>query len=68
MTASGVEVAGNEAAQPLIYCAEAQKAMMLARWGKGDTLHQIGKLFNRLHTFIQILLTATGGIRSCCVF
>ena len=31
--------------RPRIYYTEAQKAMMWDRWSKGDTLHQIGKLF-----------------------
>lgn len=34
------------------------------RWSKGDTLHQIGKLFDRPHTSIHNILAATGGIRS----
>ncbi len=34
-----------------------------ARWSQGDTLHQIGKLFDRPHTSIQNILAATGGIR-----
>jgi IS30 family transposase len=46
-----------------IYYTEAQKAMMSDRWGKGDTLHQIGKLFDQPHTSIQNILAATGGVR-----
>ncbi|SDZ63039.1 transposase, IS30 family, partial [Delftia lacustris] len=49
--------------RPRIYYTEAQKAMMWDRWSKGDTLHQIGKLFDRPHTSIQNILAATGGIR-----
>lgn len=49
--------------RPRIYYTEAQKAMMWDRWSKGDTLTQIGKLFDRPHTSIQNILAATGGIR-----
>src|SRR5256885_210342 len=50
--------------RPRIYYTEVQKAMMWDRWSKGDTLHQIGKLFDRPHPSIQNILAATGGIRS----
>lgn len=49
--------------RPRIYYTEAQKALMWERWKAGDTLHQIGKLFDRGHTSIQNILSATGGIR-----
>lgn len=49
--------------RPRIYYTEVQKAMMWDRWSKGDTLTQIGKLFDRPHTSIQNILAATGGIR-----
>lgn len=49
--------------RPRIYYTETQKALMWDRWSKGDTLHQIGKLFDRPHTSIQNILAATGGIR-----
>ncbi|WP_374005895.1 helix-turn-helix domain-containing protein [Delftia lacustris] len=49
--------------RPRIYYTEAQKGMMWDRWSKGDTLHQIGKLFDRPYTSIHNILTATGGIR-----
>jgi IS30 family transposase len=39
--------------RPRIYYTEAQKAMMWDRWSKGDTLRQLGKLFDRPHTSIQ---------------
>jgi len=29
-----------------IYCADAQKALMWDRWEKGDSLHDIARLFN----------------------
>ncbi|WP_157764946.1 hypothetical protein [Acidovorax delafieldii] len=42
---------------------EAQKALMWDRRKAGDTLHEIGKLFDRSHTSIHTILSATGGIR-----
>ncbi|MNV41214.1 hypothetical protein D3C71_1328430 [compost metagenome] len=49
--------------RPRIYYRETQKAMMWERWKAGDTLHEIGKLFDRPHTSIHTILAATGGIR-----
>ena len=49
--------------RPRIYYTEAQKALMRDRWKAGDTLHEIGKLFDRPHTSIHTILSATGGIR-----
>ncbi|MGB3411601.1 MAG: IS30 family transposase [Microthrixaceae bacterium] len=49
--------------RPRIYYSEAQKALMWDRWKAGDTLHEIGKLFDRPHTSIHTILSATGGIR-----
>ena len=49
--------------RPRIYYTEAQKALMWDRWKAGDTLHEIGKLFDRLHTSIHTILSASGGIR-----
>ena len=46
-----------------IYYSESQKALMWDRWQKGDTLHQIAKLFDRHHTSIRGILAETGGIR-----
>ncbi|RPI73329.1 MAG: IS30 family transposase [Geobacteraceae bacterium] len=45
------------------YYSESQKALMWDRWQKGDTLHQIAKLFDRHHTSIRGILAETGGIR-----
>jgi hypothetical protein len=42
---------------------ESQKALMWDRWQKGDSLHQIAKLFDRYHTSIRGILAETGGIR-----
>ncbi len=46
-----------------IYYSESQKALMWDRWQKGDTLHQIAKLFDRHHASIRGILAETGGIR-----
>lgn len=42
---------------------ETQKALMWERWKKGETLHQIARLFDRPHTSIWQILAASGGIR-----
>lgn len=42
---------------------ESQKALMWDRWQKGDSLHQIARLFDRYHTSIRGILAETGGIR-----
>ena len=44
MTASGGRSVGMKQ-RPRIYYTEAQKALMWDRWKAGDTLHEIGKLF-----------------------
>lgn len=49
--------------RPRICYTEAQKAVMWERWKAGDTLHQIGKLFDRPHTSIHRILAETGGFR-----
>jgi hypothetical protein len=36
---------------------------MWERWKKGDTLHDIGRLFDRGHSSIQRILQDAGGIR-----
>ncbi len=35
--------------RPRIYYTESQRALMWERWQKGDTLHQIARLFDRHH-------------------
>jgi hypothetical protein len=42
---------------------ETQKALMWERWKKGETLHQIARLFDRPHTSIRQVLAETGGFR-----
>jgi IS30 family transposase len=49
--------------RPRIYYSETQKAHMWDRWRKGDTIHQIAKLFDRGHSSIQRILSETGGIQ-----
>jgi IS30 family transposase len=46
-----------------IYYSDKQKDLMWDRWKKGDTLHTIGRLFDRGHSSISHVLSATGGIR-----
>jgi len=49
--------------RPRIYYTAAQKALMWDRWKASGTLHEIGKLFDRPHTSIHTILSATDGIR-----
>jgi IS30 family transposase len=46
-----------------IYYSESQRALIWDRWQKGETLHQIAKLFDRYHSSIQRIVSETGGIR-----
>jgi hypothetical protein len=45
-----------------IYCTEADKALMWDHWQAGDSLHSIGRLFDRHHPSIQGVLARTSGI------
>ena len=49
--------------RPRIYYTEAQKSLMWERWQKGDSMHAIARLFDRGHSSVQGILSATGGIR-----
>ena len=49
--------------RPRIYYTEAQKSLMWDRWQKGDSMHAIARLFDRGHSSVQGILSATGGIR-----
>ncbi len=49
--------------RPRIYYTESQRALMWERWQKGDSLHQIARLFDRNHPSIARILGETGGIR-----
>ncbi|MCC8362634.1 IS30 family transposase [Lysobacter sp. A6] len=42
---------------------DAQKALMWDRWAKGESLHQIARLFDRHHTSVRGVLAESGGIR-----
>ena len=46
-----------------IYYSEAQKAIMWERWQKGESLHDIARLFDRGHSAVAGILSETGGIR-----
>jgi IS30 family transposase len=42
---------------------DSHKALMWDRWRKGESLHQIARLFNRHHSSVRGILAETGGIR-----
>lgn len=42
---------------------DSDKALMWDRWRKGESLHQIARLFDRHHTSVRGILAETGGIR-----
>lgn len=42
---------------------DSDKALMWDRWRRGESLHQIARLFNRHHTSVRGILAETGGIR-----
>lgn len=46
-----------------IYYTQEQRELMWDRWKKGDSLHTIGRLFDRGHSSIAGILSETGGIR-----
>ena len=46
-----------------IYYTEADKALTWDRGQKGDTLHEIARLFDRHHSSVRGILERTGGIR-----
>jgi len=46
-----------------IYYSNHQKSLMWDRWAKGDSLHDIARLFDRGHSSVQRILSETGGIR-----
>ena len=49
--------------RPRIYYTDTDKAMMWDRWQKGDSLHDIARLFDRYHSSVRGILAKTGGIR-----
>lgn len=46
-----------------IYYSVSQRALIWERWQKGETLHQIARLFDRYHSSIRGVVAETGGIR-----
>ncbi len=46
-----------------IYYTQTQKTLMWDRWQRGDTMHDIARLFDRGHSSVQRILTENGGIR-----
>lgn len=49
--------------RPRIRYTEAQRALMWDRWEKGDSMHEIARLFDRSHPAIGRILTLNGGFR-----
>ena len=49
--------------RPRIYYSEGQKAMMWDRRQRGESLHDIARLFDRGHSSVQRILSEAGGIR-----
>lgn len=49
--------------RPRIYYSEAQRATMWERWQRGETLHDIARLFDRGHSSIHRIIAESGGIR-----
>jgi hypothetical protein len=47
--------------RPGIYYSASQ--LIRERWRKGETLHQIARLFDRYHSSIQRIVAESGGIR-----
>ena len=46
-----------------IYYSASQRTLIWERWRKGETIHQIARLFDRYHSSIQRILAESGGIR-----
>ena len=44
------------------YYSASEKALIWERWQKGETLHQIARLFDRYHSSIRSIVAETGGI------
>jgi IS30 family transposase len=51
--------------RPRISYTEAQRALTWDRWQKGESIHDIARLFDRSHPAIQRILTLNGGYASC---
>ena len=46
-----------------IYFTEADRALIWDRWQRGESMHDIARLFDREHSSVQKMLTANGGVR-----
>ena len=46
-----------------IHYTQTQKTLMWDRWLRGDTMHDIARLFDRGHSTVQRILTENGGFR-----
>jgi IS30 family transposase len=51
------------AQRPRIHYTDTQKALMWDRWQRGESLHEIARLFDRHHSAVRRILAETGGIR-----
>ena len=49
--------------KPRIYYTDKQKTLMWDLYKKGESLHTIGKMFDRGHNSVQRILSRSGGIR-----
>ena len=49
--------------RPKIHYTETQIGQMWDRWQRGESLHQIARSFDRHHSSVRRILSATGGIR-----
>jgi IS30 family transposase len=49
--------------RPRIRYSEADKALMWDRWQKGDSMHEIARLFDRYHSSVRRILSENGGVR-----
>ena len=46
--------------RPRIYYSASQRALMWEHWRKGETLHQIARLFDRYHSSVHRILAESG--------
>jgi hypothetical protein len=51
--------------RPRIRYSEADKALMWDRWQKGDSMHDIARLFDRYHSSVQPILSENGAFVPC---
>jgi len=50
--------------RPRIFYSARERALIWERWEKGETLHEIARLFDRYHSSIRSIVAESGGIRS----